>query len=178
MPDLSNTVRWLEYEPDLLGNRESARPFYFRLHGSMSKAQMKALADALAARGSAPEPEKLPEKPTDEQRAEHEKAMEEYNELARATLVAKYASALEPFVKLGEEPLSFDGQPVDTLRAYFDFVTVHLAGLEAFFEPYRALLNVNTLGAASGFFSGRLSGGFTSTGSRRSASPRSQKAAH
>lgn len=160
MPDLGNTVRWIDFEPDLLGNRSDPRPFYFRLHGSLSKVQLDALEDALAARSTVPPLPKEPP-PSDEEKAAH-------NEATRVALVKKYAVALEPYVKFGDEPLAFDGMAVKTLHEYLDHVSKHLAGLPTFFEPYNALYDVNVLGGSSSFSSGRRSGGFTSTASRRS----------
>ncbi len=167
MPDLTNTVRWLEFLPDLLGNLDSPRPFFFKLNGSMSKEQLLALDAALEQRSTLPE---LPAEATPEQK-------KEYDEAARLEVVKKYARALEPYVKLGDEPLSFDSKPVASLHDYFEVVTRHLAGLELLFEPYRALVSANTLGVRGHFYSGRLSGGFTSTTSRNSGGRRSQTAA-
>lgn len=178
MADLTNTVRWVRYEPDLLGNRALERPFYFELNGSMSKEQMRALEEALdkplvAAGELAP----LQETPTDEQRAAHAEKLRALNEASRAAAVEKYAIALAPYVKLGAESLNISGRGITALRDYLDFVSANLTGFAAFFEPAQALKQVNTLDTQASFFSGRLSGGFTSTTLRNGASGRSQTAA-
>jgi hypothetical protein len=158
MPDLSNTVRWVEYAPDLLGNREAEKPFVFLLNGSMSKEQMRALKDALAQPVGPPEP---PKDATDEQRAAYDA------EVTKA-IVKREADAVFPFVKFGDEPLTVDGKPITTVRDYLDFVATHLVGLGPLLEVRQALVEANTMGARVGFFSGRSSGGGTSTGRSRS----------
>lgn len=177
MPDLTNTVRWLEFLPDLLGNLDSPRPFYFKLNGSMSKEQLLALDAALGERSALPDLPELAKGANDERRAQHEVLRKERDEAARVEVTKKYARALEPYVRLGDEPLSFDSKAVVSLLDYFDTVTRHLAGLELLFEPYRALVNCNTLGVRGHFYSGRLSGGFTTTASRDSGARRGQTVA-
>lgn len=163
MPDLTNTARWIEFAPDLLGNRDNPRPFFFVLNGSLTKEQLKAISAAIGARSTVAELEPLPENPTDEQKATHEAAKKAHAEEARKALVLKYSKALSDYVKLGSEPLSFNSSPVKSLHDYLDFVSATLANIEAFMEPYHALLSVNSLGGTGDFFSGRLSGGFSST---------------
>jgi hypothetical protein len=167
MANLTDTVRWVQYVPDLLGNRALERPFYFELNGSMSKEQMKATEVALTTPGPASEL-------SDDAPPE---AVAARNEASRAEAVTRYAKALEPYVRFGAEPLTVGGQPVTTLAGYFDFATSKLTGLAAFLEPGRALVEVNTLDSRASFFSGRLSGGFTSTTRPNGASGRSQTAA-
>lgn len=167
MADLTNTVRWVRYEPDLLGNRALERPFYFELNGSMSKEQLSALQAELTKPLTA---QTLPENATDEQRLAAD-------EETTKTAVARTAIALRPFVKLGSEPLTIGGEAIDSLEKYLDFALRKLPGMATFLEPSRALYEINTLDARASFFSGRLSGGFTSTTRPNGASGRSQTAA-
>jgi len=168
MPDLSNTVRWVEYAPDLLGNREADKPFVFLLNGSMSKEQMRAMKDALAQPVGPPEPAPLPENATETQKAEHAKALQAHDAEVTKAIVKREADAVFPFVKFGDEPLTVDGRPITTLRDYLDFVATHLVSLGPLLEVRQALIEANTMGARVGFFSGRSSGGGTSTGRSRS----------
>jgi len=63
------------------------------------------------------------------------------------------------------------------VEGYLEFITWKLSDLGAFLERGRALMDANTLGLQSVFFSGRLSGGFTSTTRRSGASGSNQTAA-
>lgn len=154
MADLTGTMRWLQYPPDLFGNRSLERPFYFDVAASLSKEQMRVLKAALTAPAAALEP--LPVDATEEQR-------DARDETIRAEVVGRYAVAMEPFVKLGNEPLVIDGKRLGTLREYFDLVTTKVAGTGAFFEVSSALFDANTLSTDQLFRFGRPSGGFTST---------------
>lgn len=167
MADLSNTTRWVRYEPDLRGNRELERPFYVLLNGSMSKAQLQNLTAALSTPLSHGE---LPPNATKEQ-------ADEYAESGRKALVKRQGDALRPFVKFGSEPLSIDGEAIDSLDKYLDYVSRSLVGHGAFFELSQALTDCNLLDTASSFFSGRLSGGFVGTGSRSNGKGEGQRAA-
>lgn len=166
MPDLTNTVRWVEYVPDLLGNRDApvtahGGPFYFLLHGSMSKEQLRALEDRIGERIRTFEP--LPDDATEEQKAARAAEFE-------AEVVERYAQALEKFIRLGDEPLTVDGRRIDSLKAYLELTMgERLVGAGAFLEVVGALRAANTLSGQTSFSSGRLSGGFTSTGRRRPA---------
>lgn len=168
MPDLTNTVRWVEYPPDLLGNLDAERPFYFLLNGSMSKEQMRAMKDALAREcGPDPLPE-LAEDATEEQKAAHKDATEKWLEEVRQAVIARDAAALEPFIRFGDEPLTNEGKRITTLREYFELVTSpRLVGMGAFLEVRRALGAANTMEPRVSFSSGRSSGGGTSTGRKR-----------
>lgn len=166
MPDLTNTVRWVEYAPDLLGNLDGDRPFYFLLNGSMSKEQLRAMNAALSAKVGPPKVAPLPDDATDEQKAAHAKAMEDFE----AAIIARDAAALEPFVRMGDEPLTVDGKRINSLREYFELVmSPRLVGLGAFMEVRQALVHANTMGPRVSFSSGRFSGGGTSTGRSRPA---------
>lgn len=168
MPDLTSTIRWVEYAPDLLGNKEADQPFYFLFHGSMSKAQINTLAAAMALPVSVPD---LPDGATAEQRTDHEAAVSQ-------AIIERDSAALEPYVKLGREPLFVDGARIETLRGYFEFVMgPRLASASAYEEVRRALLLANMMDYRVSFSSGRLSGGSTSTGSPRNGKAGSQTAA-
>ena len=170
MADLTNTVRWVPYVPDLLGNRALERPFYFELNGSMSKEQIRALLDEL--KKPLPVMDELPSAATPEQLAAQE-------EQARQRTVKRQAEVLGPFIRFGPEALTIQGKPVTTLADYFDAVTLPpLERFDALFELSQALGDTNSLGARVSFSSGRLSGGFTSTTRRNSASGRGQTVAH
>lgn len=170
MPDLSNTIRWVEYPPDLLGNLEAERPFYFLLHGSLSKAEVRALREATSRKVGPELPAELPEDATEEQRVARAAELEAHSEETRKAIVARDAAALEPYVKLGEEPLTVDGKRIATLRDYFELVmSPRLMGLNAYFEVQKALIAANTMEPRVSFSSGRSSGGSTSTGRRQPA---------
>jgi hypothetical protein len=166
--DLTNTVRWVPYVPDLLGNRDLESPFYFELNGSLSKEQLRAIDAELSK--AVPEPEELPADATDEQQAARE-------EQIRVSLVKARAAALSAFIKLGAEPLTIAGKRIETLEQYLDFVLVNIRGVDAFVEPMTALIDANRLSGRSTFFLGRLSGGFVSTISRRNGKAGSQTVA-
>jgi hypothetical protein len=168
MADLTGTTRWIQYAPDLLGNRELEAPFYFELNGSMSKEQLKALEQQLNT--SVPVPEPLPADAAPEQFAARD-------EQIRMGAVKAQATALTPFIRFGAEPLNVGGEPIDTLEKFFDFASSKLSGLGAFLEPSRALFEVNVLGTRASFFSGRLSGGFISTTGPRNGKAGRQTAA-
>jgi hypothetical protein len=168
MPDLTNTTRWVEYVPDLLGNRACERPFYFEVSGSLSRAQLDALRAAVSKRSALDPPG---EGATDE-------AVKAYREATRLELVARYATALEPFIRLGDEPLTVEGVAIKTLADYLDFATSKLTGLATFTEPWQALLAANTMDARTPFFSAQLSGGFTFTTGQNTARAGAKTASH
>lgn len=170
MPDLSNTIRWVEYPPDLLGNLEDERPFYFLLHGSLSKAQMRSLREALSRKVGPEMPADLPEKATEEQKTAHAAELEAHAEAVTKAIVERDAEAMADYVQLGAEPLNVDGKQIKTLRDYLEFVMPpRLLGLGAYMEVQRALTAANTMEPRVSFSSGRHSGGSTSTGQKRPA---------
>lgn len=163
MPELNLTsvTRWQRYVPDLPGNREAKAPFYFELNASLTKEQLRAvrtkaepLPEPIGA-GQAPPP------------------MDP--EASRQARVKRYAEAFTPYVRLGAEPLKLDGADILTLEQYLDAMS-RLAFEGWFLEPGIALQHANSLGDLVGFFSERLSGGFTSTTAKSSGQAESQRA--
>lgn len=179
MANLKLEMRFEKYVPVVGGNDKLQVPFYFDLACGLTRAQMNALDKAVSAifeREVKEAWESLGELPKDsspEQRAEHEEA--------RAALMLEaeikgIARVLEPYVKIGAEPLTIDGQPIRTLEQYFRAVAL-VADQAAMEEPLRALRLANSLGGAQVVFSKRPSGGSTGTRSQPNGSAGNQTAA-
>lgn len=159
MPELRllSVVRWERYVPDLPGNRASPQPFHFQLNASMSKEQARELRHAMEP--LEPAPDAAPVSPDERRKAK----------------VARYAAALEPYVKLGPDPLSLDGQPVKSLLEYLDAMS-QLEFEAYFYEVGWSLQRINSVEGLTAFFSERLSGGFTTTPAPSSGPAKDQRA--
>jgi hypothetical protein len=144
MPDLRllSVTRWEKYVPDLPGNRNAPQPFHFELHATMTKEQSRALRQSL-------EPLETSDKP-------------QTPEEQRIAKVERYAKALEPYVKLGPNPLSMDEKPISNIHDYLDAMS-RLEFEGYFHEMGWALQRINSVEGLTAFFSERLSGGFTTT---------------
>lgn len=68
------------------------------------------------------------------------------------------AAILESMVKMGPEPLTVGGKPIESLRAYLDLVFAG-QGLPLYQELIGAILNFNSVQGTQALFSERLSGG-------------------
>jgi hypothetical protein len=169
--NLTLQTRWERFEPDLPGNRlaegeapSSRRPFYFELAAGMTKEQFRALQRCLD------EADDFPAPPKDETPA----AMEARMAAQLAEECKRTAAALAPYVRFGQEPLTFDGEAVTTLEQYLLAVSRFQSPVY-FVEPSTALARLNTLSGAQALFFERLSGGFASTASRRNGSQRAAR---
>ncbi len=146
--ELTRLFRWERYEPNIGNNRqlEPAGRFYVDLAVGLAKAQ---LAD-LAAKYDAALKEKISSVPM--------------------------AEAYGPFVRMGSEPLVYEGKPVATLAEYLALCEVPENACNLVELP-RALLEANSVAGNSELFFERLSGGFTSTAASSNAPAGSQGAA-
>lgn len=154
MPNLDSLIRWQPYAPDLGENRESKRPFYVELAVGLTKADLAQLGESVSA---------LAEEPADA--ANENKGARTEDEM-RARLEADadtLARALTPWVRLGKEPLSVNGEAVDTLPKLLRLYTRISGGAVAMLELATALRFFNTAGGKTQLFFERLSGGSVST---------------
>lgn len=139
MPNLTRTYRWMRYVPELGDNREQPKPFFLRVASGLPLTKLAELEEGFTSltRDWA-NPEEL---------ANH------------------LALLLSPYIHFGDEPLSVEGKPVETLGAYLELV-IGLAGHQAFLELFETLRSYNTFTPKDALFSGRPSGGSASTAPR------------
>lgn len=154
MANLDNLIRWQEFKPDIGENRRDKRPFYVLLAVGLSKLELQRLVDSLEA--LKPKPPAEGEAPVSEEDAANAAA-------------EKLAAALAPFVKLGDEPLTVGGEPIDTLPKLLKLYARLPAGGAAAVELAWALRYFNGVGGQSELFFERLSGGIAGTGQDRRA---------
>lgn len=82
--------------------------------------------------------------------------------VAPEALPAKAAELIGPYVKMGDEPLVYQGRPINTLEEYLRMLA-EAPSLEGWTEIAVALGFANSIKGGSATFSERLSGGFTTT---------------
>jgi hypothetical protein len=156
MADLKRQPRWARFEPDFGDNLQLPpdERFYFEVQAGLTKEEMKATLERLAAEtGAAPE---TPEG------------------IAKA-----FAKAFEGLVQMGREPLTVEGKGVGSLEEYLrlcielhaDNGGFHLEELSATFR------RINSFTGARALFYARPSGGGASTVRQSSASGSSRRAA-
>ncbi len=150
MANLDNLIRWQRFEPDIGENRQQKRPFYVKLAVGLTKPDLKRLSEAVEDR-SAPRADDAPPLTDDETQAALEQRAE------------KLAAALSEFVRLGDEPLTVNGEAIDTLPKLLKLYARIAGGSVAMLELSMALRWFNTAGGQTQLFFGRLSGGFAST---------------
>jgi hypothetical protein len=169
MPDLKLNQRWERFAPTLDGNDELPRPFFFEVACGLTRAEMRQFDDALerllvekmkAATAEIGEPP--------EDAAAKDAWQEQLADRLITGEIDAVATALEPYVRMGSEPLTIGGKPITTVRAYLEAVAV-VADQEALREPLKALHTLNSLGGRQQLFSKRRSGGFTTTPDRSAA---------
>lgn len=153
MAELKRTFRWQEYKPDIGENRELEKPFALEVAVGLTKEKLdellalgKRITEKLYAQGS-----------LDEQ-------------------LDDLTKMLEPFVRLGPEPLIVNGARVEDLRGYLK-LCASMPDLVNMLEVPMAVRMVNSLGGPQELFFERLSGGFSTTRSRSAAKAGSQGAA-
>jgi hypothetical protein len=154
MANLDNLIRWQEFKPDLGENRRLKKPFHVLLAVGLSKLDLQRLMDSLEA---------LKQKPPEEGEAQTS-APELSEEQAANAAAEKLAAALAPFVKLGSEPLTVNGEAIDTLAKLLKLYAQLPAGGAATLELAWALRYFNGIGGQSELFFERLSGGVAGTG--------------
>jgi len=170
VPSLKLEMRWEKYPPVVGDNDKLPVPFYFELACGLTRAQMRQLdlavekvfsVDVKAAFASVSEPD-LEKLPKEERRAAFAAWQETTAVAVLEAEIVGVSAALEPWVKMGAEPLNIDGQPIRTLEQYMRAVS-QVADQAAMEEPLRALRAANSLGGAQVVFSKRPSGGSTGT---------------
>lgn len=149
MANLDNLIRWQAYAPDLGGNRELAKPFTVLLAVGLTKPDMQRLSEAIEALPKTPEPS------AEQPLVDHAAYLE-----ARADGIAH---ALGAFVRLGPEPLTVGGEPIDTLAKLLRLYARIASGPVALLELVSALRYFNSAGGTAQLFFERLSGGSVST---------------
>lgn len=149
MPDLKRMWRWHRWEPGLGGNLElePTKRFWLELAVGLSKVEKDALGQV---RASA-----VPEGLEGDALAAAVKASE-------AEYEAAWIKNLEPFVRLGTEPLSVEGVPVKTLGDYVALL-FRQPGLLDWSELISTLMHLNGAAGATEVFAARLSGGSSGT---------------
>lgn len=176
MADLKLNRRWERYAPELDGNDALERPFFFELACGLTRAELRKLDDDVKQKLSERTRvavEQLGPPPDDAS----ETWAEQFADKVLTAQIEAVAEVIEPFVRLGSEPLTIAGKPIKTVREYLDAVAV-VADQEALLEPLRALRRYNTLEGRQQLFSKRLSGGASSTRGPSAAKGSSQRAAH
>jgi hypothetical protein len=148
--NLDNLIRWQEFRPDIGENRRLKNPFFVKLAVGLTKPDLKRLAEAVDG-SAATRPDDAPPLTDDETQAALEQRAE------------KLAAALSEFVRLGDEPLTVNGEAIDTLPKLLKLYARVAGGPVAMLELATALRWFNTAGGQTQLFFGRLSGGFAST---------------
>lgn len=177
MADLQLNRRWEPYAPKLDGNDELERPFLFELACGLTRKEMRELDDQVSQLLKERHRAVL-EGHGEPNKKWNDKKLREWSEaLAEKLLAAEIdvvTEVLGPFVRMGSEPLTIAGKPITTLRQYLEAVAV-VADQAALMEPLRALRQANSLNGEQVLFSGRHSGGGTTTPSRSAAKRNGQK---
>lgn len=168
MPDLKRMFEWRRWEPGLGGNRElpvNAR-FYFELGVGLTKVEIRALDKAIHADVDLSDERKAIEElgATEMTGEEKEAALVVIVAKVDAKKAAHLAAALEPYVRMGAEPLRLNGVDIKTVGDYLAAVASEEGEFHAT-ELVQALRNLNKIEGTRELFSERLSGG-TSTTSR------------
>lgn len=132
MANLTRTYQWQRYVPDLGDNRELPRPFFLRVASGLSLVQLAELETGF----------KGLDRPWE----------------STAELAAHLALLFAPYVVFGDEPLTLEGKPIETLQGYLELI-IGLAGQRAFLELFETIRSYNTFTAKDALFSGRPSGG-------------------
>lgn len=155
MAELKRLWRWERFEPDLGDNRELERPFFLEIAVGLTKLQLQELRDALDQSRERPVPEGV--SPAE----------------AHAAVLAEL---LEPYVRLGAEPLHANGKQVQSLGEYLA-LCAQLVDTANLMEVMLAVRQANSMSGEKSLFFERLSGGFTSMGSPRNGKAGNQRAA-
>jgi hypothetical protein len=159
--DLQIRSRWEPYAPKLDGNDQLERPFLFELACGLTRAEMRKLDDDMERHlreRTAAVVKSMPKPKKDEERAWQEK-------LADKLLVVEIdtvAEVLNPYVRMGPEPLTIAGKRITSLREYLDAVSV-FSDQVSLMEPLTALRRANSLNGEQVLFSKRRSGGGSTT---------------
>lgn len=133
MANLTRTHRWARYVPDLGDNRELERPFFLRVASGLTLEELAAFEQQLVDLGM-------------------------IGGEGVATFANRLAAWLQPYVLMGEEPLSVKGQPVASLAEYLA-LTLSVAGHDALIELFTVVRDYNSVGPKAQLFSGPPSGG-------------------
>lgn len=173
MADLTLGRRWEEWAPTKLeGNTALPKPFVFEVACGLTRLELRQFNDAVVktieekvdavtqAANKALKP--LKSKDLVARRKALEAWQLKLEEDLAAAEVDALATALEPYVRPGREPLRLNGKPVTSLRGYLEMVSMS-ADREALHEPLSAVRAANELEGRQRLFFKRPSGGGSST---------------
>lgn len=176
MPTLERLFRWERFEPDLGNNRElppKAR-FYVEIAVGLTKERLRDLGEKWVA--AWPNPKAIEVAVVVDEVVATDLTPAEPLPLGPPR-AERLAAVFANIIRMGKEPLSFEGKPITTLAEYFELCGT-LSNVLNLIELQRALIEANGVTGMQELFFERLSGGFTSTGGRNIGPAGSQTAAH